>query len=58
MLTGIAGQVGRDTALGYAMGARLEYILQPIAFGLGTAMVAMVGTNWGAVPARSRGPVR
>jgi Na+-driven multidrug efflux pump len=48
VLTGIAGQLGRDTALGYAMGARLEYILQPIAFGFGTAMVAMVGTNWGA----------
>src|SRR5262249_12771111 len=32
VLTGIAGQLGRDTALGYAMGARLEYILQPIAF--------------------------
>jgi Na+-driven multidrug efflux pump len=42
------GQLGRDTALGYAMGARLEYILQPIAFGFGTAIVAMVGTNWGA----------
>jgi Na+-driven multidrug efflux pump len=40
--------LGRDTALGYAMGARLEYILQPVAFGFGTALVAMVGTNWGA----------
>jgi putative MATE family efflux protein len=48
VLTGIAGQMGRDTALGYAMGARLEYIMQPIAFGFGTAIVAMVGTNWGA----------
>jgi putative MATE family efflux protein len=48
VLTGFAGQLGRDTALGYAMGARLEYIMQPIAFGFGTAMVAMVGTNWGA----------
>jgi len=48
VLTGIAGQLGRDTALGYAMGARLEYIMQPIAFGFGTALVAMVGTNWGA----------
>src|SRR5215467_9321909 len=48
VLTGIAGQLGRDTALGYAMGARLEYILQPVAFGFGTATVAMVGTNWGA----------
>jgi Na+-driven multidrug efflux pump len=47
-LTGIAGQLGRDTALGYAMGARLEYIQQPVAFGFGTAIVAMVGTNWGA----------
>src|SRR6202047_4317434 len=48
VLTGIAGQMGRDAALGYAMGARLEYIMQPIAFGFGTAVVAMVGTNWGA----------
>jgi putative MATE family efflux protein len=48
LLTGIAGQLGRDTALGYAMGARLEYILQPVAFGFGTALVAMIGTNWGA----------
>lgn len=48
MLTGIAGQLGREAAIGYAMGARLEYILQPIAFGFGTAIVTMVGTNWGA----------
>jgi len=48
VLTGIAGQLGPETAIGYAMGARLEYILQPIAFGFGTAIVAMVGTNWGA----------
>ncbi len=48
VLTGIAGRLGRDAALGYAMGARLEYIMQPIAFGFGTAIVAMVGTNWGA----------
>jgi Na+-driven multidrug efflux pump len=48
VLTGIAGQLGRDAAIGYAMGARLEYVLQPLAFGFGTAIVAMVGTNWGA----------
>ena len=30
------------------MGARLEYILQPIVFSFGIAMVTMVGTNWGA----------
>ncbi|HEY6826089.1 MAG TPA: MATE family efflux transporter, partial [Gemmatimonadaceae bacterium] len=48
LLTGIAGQLGPESAIGYAMGARLEYILQPVAFGFGTAIVAMVGTNWGA----------
>jgi len=48
VLTGIAGYLGRDTAIAYAMGARLEYILIPLAFGFGTAIVAMVGTNWGA----------
>jgi putative MATE family efflux protein len=48
ILTGIAGQFGPAAATGYAMGARLEYIMQPIAFGFGTAIVAMVGTNWGA----------
>lgn len=48
VLTGIGGQFGPETAIGYAMGARLEYIMQPIAFGFGTAIVAMVGTNWGA----------
>jgi len=47
VLTGIAGQLGQETALGYALGARLEYILIPLAFGFGTAIVAMVGTNWG-----------
>src|SRR5262249_14896763 len=48
LLTGIAGHFGREVAIGYAMGARLEYILIPLAFGFGTAIVAMVGTNWGA----------
>jgi putative MATE family efflux protein len=48
VLTGIAGQFGAEAAIGYAMGARLEYIMQPIAFGFGTAIVAMVGTNVGA----------
>jgi Na+-driven multidrug efflux pump len=47
-LTGIAGQLGRDVAIGYAMGARLEYVLQPLVFGFGIAIVTMVGTNWGA----------
>jgi Na+-driven multidrug efflux pump len=48
VLTGISARMGRDIAIGYAMGARLEYIMQPLAFGFGTAILAMVGTNWGA----------
>jgi putative MATE family efflux protein len=48
LLTGIAGHLGTEAAVGYAMGPRLEYILIPLAFGFGTAIVAMVGTNWGA----------
>jgi putative MATE family efflux protein len=48
VLTGIAGRLGKEAAIGYAMGARLEYILLPLGFGFGTAIVAMVGTNWGA----------
>jgi putative MATE family efflux protein len=48
LLTGIAGHLGKAAAVGYAMGARLEYILIPLAFGFGTSIVAMVGTNWGA----------
>jgi len=48
VLTGVAGHLGREAAIGYAMGARLEYIMIPLAFGFGTAMVTMVGTNWGA----------
>ena len=48
VVTGVAGHLGRDTAIGYAMGARLEYIIIPLGFGIGTGIVAMVGTNWGA----------
>src|SRR6266576_307975 len=48
LLTGIAGHLGKDVAIGYAMSARLEYILIPLGFGFGTAIVALVGTNWGA----------
>jgi putative MATE family efflux protein len=48
VLTGVAGHLSRDTAIAYAMGARLEYIIIPLGFGIGTAIVAMVGTNFGA----------
>jgi len=45
-LVGAAG--GPDAVAGYGTGARLEYLLIPLVFGLGAPMVALVGTNIGA----------
>src|SRR5499426_2189922 len=39
---------GAGAAAGYGTGARLEYLLVPLVFGLGAPLVAMVGTNIGA----------
>lgn len=39
---------GAGGVAGYGTAARLEYLLIPIAFGLGTPLVAMVGTSIGA----------
>jgi hypothetical protein len=51
----IAAHLGKEAQLGYAIGARLEFIVIPLAFVFGTALVAMVGTNWGAGHIRARG---
>lgn len=48
ILTAVAGRVSRDAQVGYALAARLEYVIIPVAFMFGMALVAMVGTNWGA----------
>jgi putative MATE family efflux protein len=49
LTTGIVGaQGGPDAVAGYGTGARLEYLLIPLVFGLGAPMVALVGTNIGA----------
>ena len=45
-LVGAAG--GPDAIAGYGTGARLEYLLIPLVFGLGAPLVALVGTNIGA----------
>jgi putative MATE family efflux protein len=49
-LTGAAVGASAGTAAlaGYGTAARLEYLLMPIAFGLGAPMVALVGANIGA----------
>jgi len=45
-LVGVAG--GPDAVAGYGTGARLEFLLVPLVFGLGAPLVALVGTNVGA----------
>ena len=44
----VGAAAGPDAVAGYGTGARLEYLLIPLVFGLGAPMVALVGTNIGA----------
>lgn len=46
--TGLAGALGPAAVAGYGTGARLEYLLVPLVFGLGAPLGAMVGTAIGA----------
>jgi putative MATE family efflux protein len=46
--TALVGGFGPAAIAGYGTGARLEYFLVPLVFGLGAPLVAMVGTNLGA----------
>jgi putative MATE family efflux protein len=44
----VAMAAGPEAVAGYGTGARIEYLLVPLVFGLGAPLVAMVGTNMGA----------
>jgi putative MATE family efflux protein len=46
--TALVAPFGVAALAGYGMGARLEYAQIPLVFGLGSALVTMVGTNVGA----------
>jgi putative MATE family efflux protein len=48
LVTGIVGLFGTDAIAGYGIASRLDYILIPLLFALGTAALTMVGTNFGA----------
>jgi putative MATE family efflux protein len=49
MLTALVGTAaGADAVAGYGTGARLEFLLVPLVFGLGAPLVTLVGTNIGA----------
>jgi putative MATE family efflux protein len=46
--TGLVGRFGTDAIAGYGLASRLDYLLIPLLFALGTATVTMIGTNTGA----------
>jgi Na+-driven multidrug efflux pump len=48
VVTGVVGRFGANALAGYGIASRLDYVLIPIMFGLGTGVVTMVGTNMGA----------
>jgi len=48
LTTGLVGAFGSDAIAGYGLASRLDYVLIPLLFALGTACVTMVGTNVGA----------
>lgn len=48
LLIGYAGMLGVAALAGVGVAVRLEYLMYPLVFGLGAAVVAMVGTNVGA----------
>jgi putative MATE family efflux protein len=47
-VTGLVGIFGPDAIAGYGIASRLDYIQIPLLFGLGTAVVTMVGAHVGA----------
>ena len=48
VLTGLVGTLGAAELAGFGAAVRLEYLLYPLAFGLGAGVLALVGTNIGA----------
>jgi Na+-driven multidrug efflux pump len=47
-VTAIVGRFGAAAIAGYGIASRLDYVQIPLLFGLGTAIVTMVGINVGA----------
>lgn len=48
IMTGLVARLGPQALAGYGIGQRLEFLLIPIAFGVGVASVPMVGMAMGA----------
>ncbi len=48
LVTGAVGLFGIDAIAGYGIASRLDYILVPLTFAMGSAALTMVGANMGA----------
>jgi len=48
IMVALVGRHGQAALAGYGLGARLEFMMVPVVFGIGAAMTAMVGANIGA----------
>lgn len=48
LVTAVVGRFGAAALAGYGIGSRLEYLFIPVLFGLGSAVLMMVGTCIGA----------
>ena len=48
LMTGLVGSFGAAALAGYGVGVRLEYMVAPLAFGIGTGLVTLVGVAAGA----------
>lgn len=48
VMVALVGRHGEAALAGYGLGARLEFLMVPVVFGVGAAMTAMVGANIGA----------
>ena len=48
LMVALVGRFGEAALAGYGLGARLEFLMIPVVFGIGAALTAMVGANIGA----------
>jgi Na+-driven multidrug efflux pump len=48
LMTGLVGRFGVTALAGYGVGVRLEFMLAPLAFGIGTGLTTLVGVAAGA----------
>jgi len=48
LITGLVGRIGANALAGYGLASRIEYLIIPLIFSFGTAVVTLVAANAGA----------